>query len=78
MRSSCGLPFRSSDALSESGGITVDPDTRAFTPHQTEHINRFGRYTFKRDRIPEPLDDVRVLRMLPPSEGIEQAAKAAV
>jgi hypothetical protein len=30
---------------------------------QTEHINRFGRYTLKRDRIPEPLDRVRVLRI---------------
>jgi hypothetical protein len=40
-----------------------------FSPYQTEHLNRFGRYTLKRDRVPEPLDRARVLRMPPRSEG---------
>jgi hypothetical protein len=40
------------------------------SPYQTEHINRFRRYTLKRDRTPEPLDQVRVLRMPPRSEGL--------
>ena len=39
-----------------------------FSPYQTEHLNRFGRYTLKRDRVPEPLDRARVLRMPPRSE----------
>lgn len=60
-------------------GHTFDEDlVSSVTPYRTEHINRFGRYTLKRERIPEPQDDVRVLRMPPRSEGIEQAAKAAV
>jgi Tn3 transposase DDE domain len=60
-------------------GHTFDEDlVSCVTPYQTEHINRFGRYTLKRERIPEPLDDVRILRMPPRSEGIERAAKAAV
>jgi TnpA family transposase len=41
-----------------------------FSPYQTEHLNRFGRYTLKRDRVPEPLDRARVLRMQPRSEGL--------
>jgi hypothetical protein len=36
-----------------------------FSPYQTEHLNRFGRYTLKRDRVPEPLDRARVLPMPP-------------
>jgi len=36
----------------------------------TEHTNRFGRYALKRDRVPEPLDRVKVLRMPPRSEGL--------
>jgi hypothetical protein len=31
---------------------------------------RFGRYALKRDRMPEPLDRVKVLRMPPRSEGL--------
>jgi hypothetical protein len=41
-----------------------------FSPYQTEHLNRFGRYALKRDRAPEPLDQVRVLRPPPRSEGL--------
>ena len=60
-------------------GHAFDEDLVASTsPYQTEHINRFGRYTLKRDRIPEPLDGVRVLRMPPRSEGLDRATKAAV
>ena len=48
------------------------------SPYQTEHINRFGRYGFKHDRVPEPLDSVRILRMPPRQAGSAAAAKAAV
>ena len=45
-------------------GHSFDEDLVAsISPYQTKHINRFGRYTLKRDPIPEPLDGVRVLRM---------------
>jgi hypothetical protein len=48
----------------------VDEEALAcFSPYQTEHINRFGRYALKRDRVPELLERVRVLRMPPRSEG---------
>jgi hypothetical protein len=48
------------------------------SPYQTEHINRFGRYGLKRDRVPEPLDSVGILRMPPRQAGSAAAAKAAV
>ena len=49
----------------------IDEEALAcFSPYQTEHINRFGRYALKRDRMPEPLDRVKVLRMPPRSEGL--------
>jgi TnpA family transposase len=70
-----------SKALERLGadGHAFDEDlVSCVTPYQTEHINRFGRYTLKHDRIPEPLDDVRILRMPPRSEGVELAAEAAV
>jgi TnpA family transposase len=52
-------------------GVEIDEAAMAcLSPYQTEHINRFGRYTLKRDRVPEPLDRVRVLRMPPRSEGL--------
>jgi len=52
-------------------GLEIDEAALAcLSPYQTEHINRFGRYTLKRDRVPEPLDRVRVLRMPPRSEGL--------
>jgi TnpA family transposase len=52
-------------------GNRIDEEALAcLSPYQTEHINRFGRYALKRDRVPEPLDRVRVLRMPPRSEGI--------
>ena len=51
-------------------GHRIDEEALAcLSPYQTEHINRFGRYALKRDRVPEPLDRVRVLRMPPRSEG---------
>ncbi len=40
------------------------------SPYQTEHINRFGRYTLKRDLVPEPLE--RILRMPSGSEHEER------
>jgi TnpA family transposase len=53
-------------------GYMVDPEMVAcFTPYQREHYIRFGRYTLNRDRVPEPLDNVRVLRMPPRSEGTQ-------
>jgi Tn3 transposase DDE domain len=52
-------------------GNPIDEESLAcLSPYQTEHINRFGRYALKRDRVPEPLDRVRVLRMPPRSEGL--------
>ena len=48
------------------------------SPYLTEHINRFGRYTLKGDRVPEPLDGARVLKMPPRSEGVGRAAIATV
>ncbi len=66
--------------------LTVDGHTfdealvSSVSPYQTEHINRFGRYGFKHDRVPEPLDSVRILilRMPPRQAGSAAAAKAAV
>jgi TnpA family transposase len=38
-------------------GHRIDEEALAcLSPYQTEHINRFGRYALKRDRVPEPLD----------------------
>jgi TnpA family transposase len=60
-------------------GYTWDEDlVSSFTPYQTEHLNRFGRYSLKRDRIPEPLDDIPGLRIPPGSEAVARSAKAAV
>jgi TnpA family transposase len=60
-------------------GYTWDEDlVSSFTPYQTEHLNRFGRYSLKRDRIPEPLDDIPGLRIPPGSEAVARGAKAAV
>ncbi len=60
-------------------GYTFDEDlVSSISPYLTEHINRFGRYLLKRDRVPEPLDGVRVLRMPPRSEGMRRMARAAV
>ena len=45
-------------------GYTWDEElAAAFTPYQTEHINRFGRYARDRDRIPESLDSVHGFKM---------------
>jgi hypothetical protein len=55
-------------------GFTLNPideeSLACLSPYQTEHINRFGRYALNRDRVPEPLDRVRVLRMPPRSQGL--------
>ncbi len=60
-------------------GYTFDEDFIShISPYLTEHINRFGRYLLKRDRVPEPLEGVRVLRMPPRSEGLERSARAVV
>jgi len=54
-----------------AGGQQIDEEALAcMSPYQTEHLNRFGRYALKRDRVPEPLDRVKVLRMPPRSEGL--------
>jgi TnpA family transposase len=56
-------------------GHTFDEElVSSVSPYLTEHINRFGRYTLKRDRVPEPLEGVRILRMPPRSETGNQAA----
>jgi TnpA family transposase len=56
--------------LMEDGNPIDEEALDCLSPYQTEHINRFGRPALKRDRVPEPLDRVRVLRMPPQSEGI--------
>jgi predicted site-specific integrase-resolvase len=48
------------------------------SPYLTEHINRFGRYTLKRDRVPEPLEGARILKMPPRSESVSRTAVVAV
>ena len=60
-------------------GHTFDEElASSVSPYQTEHINRFGRYALNHDRIPEPLDSVRALRMPPRTERIERGANVAV
>jgi TnpA family transposase len=60
-------------------GHTFDEDlVSCISPYLTEHINRFGRYTLKRDRVPEPLDGARILKMPPRSESVSRAATVAV
>jgi hypothetical protein len=60
------------DQLLIAEGHGIDEEALACSsPYQTEHINRFGRYALKRERAPEPLDRVRVLRVPPRSEGLQ-------
>jgi hypothetical protein len=60
-------------------GHTFDDElASSVSPYQTEHINRFGRYALNHDRIPEPLDSVRALRMPPRTKRIERGANVAV
>ena len=55
----------------------VDEEALAcLSPYQTEHINRFGRYILKRDRVPESLEGLRELRVPPPQrEGTRSSVK---
>lgn len=65
--------FRPERAFSFTGipSHQIDQEALAcFSPYQTEHPNRFGRYALKRDRVPEPLDRVRVLRVPTRSKGL--------
>jgi hypothetical protein len=48
------------------------------SPYLTEHLNRFGRYSFNRDRVPEPLDSVREFKMPPRGEKPLRTAQVAV
>jgi NAD(P)-dependent dehydrogenase (short-subunit alcohol dehydrogenase family) len=66
------------ERLAADGHTFNEELVSCISPYLTEHINRFGRYTLKRDRIPEPLDGARVLKMPPRSEGVGRAAIAAV
>ncbi len=61
-------------------GFTWDEEIVAlFTPYQTGHLNRFGRYALNRDRIPESLDLLQDSRMPPrPQTAAAHVAKAAV
>jgi TnpA family transposase len=60
-------------------GHTFDEElASSASPDQTEHINRFGRHALNHDRVPEPLDSVRALRMPPRTERIERGANVAV
>jgi Tn3 transposase DDE domain len=43
-----------------AAGHTFDEELVSYiSPYLTEHINLFGRYTLKRDRVPEPLGGAR-------------------
>lgn len=47
-------------------GFTWDEEIVAlFTPYQTGHLNRFGRYALNRDRVPESLEGLQDFRMPP-------------
>jgi TnpA family transposase len=60
-------------------GYELDAELIAcFSPYLTGHLNRFGRYTLNRDRVPEPLDSVREFRMPPRGEGNARTAQVAV
>jgi Tn3 transposase DDE domain len=48
------------------------------SPYQTEHLNRFGRYSLNRDRVPEPLNSVREFRMPAHGERTIRTAQVAV
>ena len=48
------------------------------SPYLTEHLNRFGRYALNRDRVPEPLDNVREFKMPPRGEQPLRTAQVAV
>jgi hypothetical protein len=51
-------------------GHHIDEEALAcFSPYQTEQINRFGHYALKRDRVPEPVERVRILRVRPRVDG---------
>jgi TnpA family transposase len=60
-------------------GYPIDEKLVAcLSPYQTEHVNRFGRYSLKRDRVTEPLDTIQGFRIPPQSERREAArAKAS-
>ena len=60
-------------------GYQIDEKLVAcLSPYQTEHVNRFGRYSLKRDRVTEPLDTIQGFRIPPQSERREAArAKAS-
>jgi hypothetical protein len=50
-------------------GFQVDEKFIAcMSPYQTDHMNRFGRYSLRRDRAPEPLDVIQGFRVPPRSE----------
>jgi TnpA family transposase len=69
---------RALQALIAEGHEIDEAALACLSPYQTEHLNRFGRYTLKRDRTPEPLDRVRVLRMPPRSQGLLAKIKKSV
>lgn len=50
---------RALHALIAEGHFIDEEALACFSPYQTEHINRFGRYALKRDRTPEPLERIR-------------------
>ena len=60
-------------------GYSLDADLIACSsPYLTGHLNRFGRYSLNRDRVPEPLDNVREFKMPPRGEQPLRTAQVAV
>ena len=46
---------RARERAQKEGHHISDEAVAAFSPYQTEHINRFGQYQIRFDRVPEPL-----------------------
>jgi hypothetical protein len=65
------------ERLAAEGYIWDEELATAFTPYQTEHINRFGQYARDRERIKASLDGVHDSRMPPRPQIGSQAAKTA-
>jgi hypothetical protein len=53
-------------------GHGIDEESLAcMSPYQTEHINRFGRYTLNRNRVPERLDRLESCVCRPDQKGFQ-------
>jgi TnpA family transposase len=66
------------ERLTEDGFAWDEEIIASFTPYQTGHLNRFGRYALNRERVPESLESLFELRMPPRPQAAPQAARVAV